>query len=156
MWVYVCVGPWQCTVMLSPHAVKHDSDVCGLEKRGNQVPGVKVASGLTHLFKETETPGCTGESVWPHPTSGRNASIMRSVQIRGRWGEQEKIPVCSSWWMSRRKATNPKKSPLHVCSYAVLIEGFVVTQVVLCKLCMLFHGMCVGVCECVRMRVLTK
>lgn len=69
--------------MLSPPAVEHDSDVCELETGGR----AKVPSGLTHLLKETKTPGCTEESVWPRPTSGRYASIMRPVLIRGRSGD---------------------------------------------------------------------
>lgn len=52
-----------------------------------------AASALTHLLEETETPGFTGESVWPHPTSGRYASVMRSAQIRGRSGEQKMMSV---------------------------------------------------------------
>lgn len=141
----VSVGRWQCTVMSSPPAGEHDSDVCGLGDWRNQAPGAKVASGLTHLLKETKTLGCTGDSVWPRPTSGRYASIMRSVQIGGRSGEQETMSVASS----RRMGC--WKEPFPSCTSAAVLcwlKGLLSLSGLLCIVYLLLHGVTVCMCMC--------
>lgn len=115
-----------CTIMLSPPAVEHDSDVCGLETGGNQASSganVQLQRWPT-CWRKQRRPGFTGESVWPHPTSGRYASVMRSVQIRGRSGEQKMMSVGRlSVGCAGEKSPLPP-TPLHVRKCVALTESF--------------------------------